>query len=176
MMRKTPAGCVFCEIAAGRAPAHRIGENKRALAILDIHPYAAGHGLVLSKRHVPFWHDLTGPEAADVFALAHRVARRMRKVFDPEFICLMARGRRIPHTHIFLVPTVSGDVLDRFFNGLEPVQESSEELAPLRSLASREEAARRIRAGGNAAPKRPAAAGPRRGARSRSRAAGKRPA
>jgi hypothetical protein len=56
------------------------------------------------------------------------------------------------------------------------VQESAEELAPLRSLASREEAARRIRAGGNAAPKRPAAAGPRRGARLRSRAAGKRPA
>lgn len=44
---------------------------------------------------------------------------------------LMARGRRIPHTHIFLVPTVRGDVLDRYFNGLESVQEASEELEPL---------------------------------------------
>jgi hypothetical protein len=91
-------------------------------------------------------------------------------------VSLMARGRRIPHTHIFLVPTVRGDVLDRYFNGLESVQETSEELAPLRSLASREEAARRIRAGGNVRPKRPAVAGLRRGARSRSRAAGKRSA
>jgi hypothetical protein len=93
----------------------------------------------------------------------------MRTVFDPEFICLMARGRRIPHTHIFLVPTVRGDVLDRYFNGLESVQVASEELAPLRSLASREEAARKI----NVRPRRPKAAGRRRTSRSRSPAAGK---
>lgn len=136
--------CVFCEIVAGRAPAHRIFENRRALAILDIHPYAPGHTLVLSKRHVPLWYDLTEEEAADVFALAHRVAGRLRRAYDPEFVWLMARGRRIPHTHIFVVPTGRGDVLDRFFGNLQGVQETSEELEPLRTLASREEAARRI--------------------------------
>ena len=118
----------------------------RALAILDISPYSPGHTLVLSKRHVPFWHDLTAGEAADVFALAHRVARKLKTAFDPEFVCLMARGRRIPHTHVFLVPTAPGDVLDRYFNGLERVQEGSEELAPLREHASREKAARSLRA------------------------------
>jgi histidine triad (HIT) family protein len=138
--------CVFCQIVAGRAPAHRIAENERALAILDISPYSPGHTLVLSKRHAPFWHDLTAGEAADVFALAHRVARKLKTAFDPEFVCLMARGRRIPHTHVFLVPTAPGDVLDRYFNGLEKVQEGSEELAPLREHASRDKAARRVRA------------------------------
>jgi histidine triad (HIT) family protein len=145
-MAKRKASCVFCEIVAGRAPAHRIAENKRALAILDIYPYSPGHTLVLSKRHVPFWHDLAAGEAADVFALAHRVARRLKTVFEPEFVCLMARGRRIPHTHLFLVPTAPGDVLDRYFNGLEKVQEGSDELAPLREHASREKAARSLRA------------------------------
>jgi len=144
-MAKKNADCVFCEIVAGRAPAHRVGENERALAILDISPYAPGHALVLSKRHVPFWHDLTAREAADVFALARRVARKQKTAFDPEFVCLMARGRRIPHTHVFLVPTAPGDVLDRYFNGLERVQEGSEELAPLREHASREKAARSLR-------------------------------
>jgi len=119
---------VFCEIVTGRAPAHRVGENDRALAILDIFPYARGHTLVLSKRHVPLWYDLTEKEARDVFALAHRVAGRLSRAFDPEFVWLMARGRRIPHTHIFLVPTRRGDVLDRFFKGLQNVQETSEEL------------------------------------------------
>jgi len=137
--------CVFCRIVAGRGPSHRIAENAKALAILDIHPFSPGHTLVVSKRHVPFWHQLTGKEAADLFALAHRVARRLSKTFDPEFICLMARGRRIPHTHIFLVPTRAGDVLDRHFNGLEKVQEGSEELASLRDQASRESAVRRIK-------------------------------
>jgi histidine triad (HIT) family protein len=49
---------------------------------------------------------------------------------------MYARGRRIPHTHIFLVPTYRGDVLDRFFNALELFQESPEELAALREKNS----------------------------------------
>ena len=137
--------CVFCQIVAGKAPAHRVGENARALAVLDIYPWSQGHTLVLSKRHVPFWHQLTSREAADVFELTHRVGRRLARVFDPEFVWLMARGRRIPHTHVFVVPTHPGDALDRRFTGLENVQELSEELAPLRRHSSRAAAARRIR-------------------------------
>lgn len=162
------ASCVFCEIVAGRSPSHRIAENRRALAILDIFPYSPGHTLVLSKRHVPFWHDLTAGESADVFALAHRVARKLKTAFDPEFVCLMARGRRIPHTHLFLVPTAPGDVLDRYFNGLEKVQEGSKELAPLRDHASREKAARSLRAARRSRP-----ALRRRSGRSRPRASAK---
>lgn len=44
---------------------------------------------------------------------------------------MYARGRRIPHTHIFLVPTYKWDVLDRFFNPLELFQESPQDLAAL---------------------------------------------
>jgi hypothetical protein len=43
-----------------------------------------------------------------------------------------------------VVPTAAGDVLDKFFNGLEKVQESSEELAALRRPEAREKALRRI--------------------------------
>lgn len=139
------ATCVFCEIVAGSAEAHRIAENLHALAILDIQPFSPGHTLVLSKRHVPWWHDLTEEEAAGVFALAHRVANRLRETYDPEFVCMFARGRRVPHTHIFLVPTARGDVLDRHFDELEKKQMASQELATLRRAESREEAARMIR-------------------------------
>ena len=137
-------GCVFCQIVAGQAPAHRVGENSGAIAILDIHPWSKGHTLIVSRRHVPFWHQLSPREASDLFALTHRVGRRLAKVFEPEFVYLMARGRRIPHTHVFVVPTKPGDILDRHFNGLENVQEGSEELAPLRRRRSRADAARRI--------------------------------
>jgi histidine triad (HIT) family protein len=80
-----------------------------------------------------------------VFDLARDVANRLRRAFQPEFVALYARGRRIPHTHIFLVPTVAGDLLDRFYNGLEKVQETSPELAVLREPSARRKAARRIR-------------------------------
>ena len=53
------------------------------------------------------------------------------EAFAPEFVCMYARGRRIPHTHIFLVPTRGGEVLDSFFNALERFQEAPQHLADL---------------------------------------------
>lgn len=124
--------CAFCEIVARRAPAHVVDEDELSLCLLDINPLAEGHCLVVSKRHVPWWHDLGDEEVVSLFRMAQRVAHRLRDAFSPEFVCLYARGRRIPHTHVFLVPTSKGDVLDGVFNALERFQESPRELAALR--------------------------------------------
>jgi histidine triad (HIT) family protein len=140
--------CAFCEIVAGRAPAHIIEEDDLALALLDINPFTEGHCLVVSKRHVQWWHELTDEEIGSVFRMAKRVADRLGSAFSPEFVCMYARGRRIPHTHIFLVPTTKGDVLDGFFNALERFQESPEALASIRradALAASAEKIRRAR-------------------------------
>ena len=128
-----PVSCVFCEIVAGRGAAHIVDEDDRSLALLDIQPFAEGHCLIISKRHVPWWHELTDEEITSVFLLAKRVANRLSLTFSPEFVCMYARGRRIPHTHIFLVPTQSGDVLDSFFNTLERVQESPSMLSEIKT-------------------------------------------
>jgi histidine triad (HIT) family protein len=134
--KKINQRCVFCEIVVGKAPAHRIYEDELSLGILDINPFAEGHSLVIPKRHVPWWHDLTEEENESLFRVARIIAKKLMKAFAPEFVCLYARGRRIPHTHIFLIPTKSGDFLDRIFNNLERVQESAEELAKLRDPAA----------------------------------------
>ncbi len=133
--------CVFCDIVAGRAPAHIVHEDALSLCLLDIHPYTKGHCLVISKRHVPWWHELSDEENASLFQVARVVANRMMKKLEPDFVCLYARGRRIPHTHLFLVPTYSGDVLDRFFNALEHFQESPQALARLKEPEAMKEAA-----------------------------------
>jgi histidine triad (HIT) family protein len=135
-------GCVFCDIAAGKAEAYKIYEDELSVCILDIHPYTKGHCLVVSKRHVQWWHELTDEENASLFNVAKIVANRMMDKFHPDFIFLYARGRRIPHTHVFLIPTYSGDVLDRFFNALENFQESPQELARLREPVAMAEAAK----------------------------------
>ena len=137
--------CVFCEIVAGKAPCHRIYEDELSLGILDINPFAEGHSLVIPKRHVPRWHDLTEEETESLFRVARITAKKLMKAFSPEFVCLYARGRRIPHTHIFLIPTKGGDFLDRIFNNLERVQESAQELATLRDPAALEAAARKLK-------------------------------
>ena len=137
--------CIFCDILAGKAEAFVVAENKEAVAILDINPWTEGHVLVLSRRHVPWWHDLEPEEIAGLFQLAQQVARRQLKTFRPDFVCLYARGRRIPHTHIFLVPTRPGDVLDRFFNALEGFQEAPPTLSTLREKDSLAAAAKKLR-------------------------------
>jgi histidine triad (HIT) family protein len=137
--------CIFCDIVKGQAEAYRIYEDELSLCILDIHPYTEGHCLVLSKRHVPWWHELTDEENASLFKVAKIAAERMMKKFNPDFVFLYARGRRIPHTHLFLIPTYSGDVLDKFFNALENFQESPRKLARLSEKTSLEEAVRKLR-------------------------------
>jgi len=137
--------CVFCEIVAGRAPADRIEEDEHSLCLLDINPLVQGHCLVIPKRHVPWWHDLTEAETASLFQVARSVSNKLMQVFQPDFVCLFARGRRIPHTHIFLIPTFSGDLLDRFFNTLERFQESPPELVKLRDKLLMQEVASKLR-------------------------------
>ncbi len=139
--------CTFCEIVKGKAPAYKIYEDDLSVGLLDIHPFAQGHCLVISKRHVPWWHDLTGEETKSLFGVAKKVANKIQKAFHPDFVCMYARGRRIPHTHIFLVPTYNGDLMDRFFNTLEKAQESPGELAKLKAKKAMRETTKRLRAG-----------------------------
>jgi histidine triad (HIT) family protein len=145
MTKDGHGNCVFCDIVEGKAEAYRIHEDEDSLGILDINPFAQGHCLVISKRHVPWWHDLTEQETESLFSVARVISQKIMKAFHPDFVCMYARGRRIPHTHIFLVPTFGGDLLDRFFNALERFQESPAELARLKERQSMEEAADRLK-------------------------------
>lgn len=145
MTESTGKGCIFCDIVNEKAPCYKVYEDELSLAILDINPFSKGHCLVIPKRHVPWWHELTEEENASLFRAAKVVAEKMMKTLSPEFVCMYARGRRIPHTHIFLVPTYSGDVLDRFFNALELFQESPPKLTALREKDAMEDIAEALR-------------------------------
>ena len=134
------SGCIFCDIIAGKAKAYKIYEDELSMCILDIHPYTKGHCLVIPKRHVPWWHELTDEENASLFKVAKTVSNKMMATFKPDFIFLWARGTRISHTHIFLIPTNNGDGLDMFFNALENFQEAPKLLAKLQDPAEMEKA------------------------------------
>jgi len=137
--------CVFCEIVAGRAPALVVAENDLAIAILDIQPLAEGHCLVIPRRHVTWWDEMNARETEAVFALARQTANKIRKAYAPDCVTMYARGRRIPHTHIFLVPTYAGDPVDRYFNALEGFQEQSATLATLQDATAMRDACDKLR-------------------------------
>ena len=137
--------CIFCKIVAGEADAYRIHEDEKSMAILDINPFAQGHCLVIPKRHVPWWHDLDEAETESLFKVAKAVAGKITKAYSPDFVAMYARGRRIAHTHVFLVPTYKSDPLDRFFNALEGFQESPPQMMHLREKDAMAQAAEKLR-------------------------------
>jgi histidine triad (HIT) family protein len=68
--------CLFCKIVEGTIPAKKVFEDEQALAIMDIHPQAPVHVLVLPKKHVA---SLAETGAGDKELLAHllQVAREL---------------------------------------------------------------------------------------------------
>ncbi len=123
--------CVFCDIVSGKSPCYLVEESRLSVCILDINPLQRGHCLVIPKRHIKFWYEMSEEETSDLYNLARRVSLRLMKKYKADFITQYARGRRIPHTHIFLIPTFSKDPLDRYFNALEGFQEGARYLSKL---------------------------------------------
>lgn len=114
-MSADPA-CVFCRIVAGSIPSHRICEDARSFAFLDINPANRGHALVIPKAHAP---NLVASEDADlaaVMATVRRVATAIEKVVNPDgFNLLQANGpgaaQSVLHFHMHIVPRKLNDGL-----------------------------------------------------------------
>ncbi len=52
------ANSIFTKIVNGEIPCHKVYEDDKILAFLDIHPIQPGHTLVISKKQVEFVWDL----------------------------------------------------------------------------------------------------------------------
>jgi len=108
--------CLFCKIVRGEMPAHRIWEDERTLAFLDIYPGTAGHALVVPKAHARDLFDLPADDRDAVFATARRVAAGLVAETGAEGINLhqangKAAGQVIFHFHLHLLPRREGDGL-----------------------------------------------------------------
>ena len=73
-------GCVFCSIVSGEINSHKIDENKKALAILEINPVSKGHTIIIPKEHV----SSSDKVPQSVFSLAKSVAKRLKTKLKPK--------------------------------------------------------------------------------------------
>ena len=104
---------IFTKIISGEIPAHKVLENEKYLAFLDIRPIKQGHTLVIPKKESTYIFDLSDPELAELMAFAKQAAKKVQKVIPCKRIGIMVAGLEVPHTHIHLVPMDS--VLDLNF-------------------------------------------------------------
>lgn len=96
--------CLFCRIARGALPAHRIHEDAHILAFLDLHPIRPGHALIIPKAHYPWFEDLPEDLATRITSCAQRLARRMKALYAVERVALFYTGIHVAHAHAHVVP------------------------------------------------------------------------
>jgi histidine triad (HIT) family protein len=102
-----PPACVFCEIVAGRAPAHKIYEDKDTLAFLDLFPITRGHTLVIPKRHADRLTDLREEEYGDLFRTLVTVCRRTERLSQDYNVAVnqgRLAGQIVFHLHFHIIP------------------------------------------------------------------------
>lgn len=110
--------CTFCEIVAGRLPAHVVLDDEVTLAFLDTRPLFAGHTLLVPREHHETLADLPAPLLGPYFARAQRLAAAMEQALGAagSFVALNNRvSQSVPHLHTHVVPRNRKDGLRGFF-------------------------------------------------------------
>ncbi|MFZ1250292.1 MAG: HIT domain-containing protein [Candidatus Microsaccharimonas sp.] len=104
---------VFTKIIKGEIPSHKIYEDDKTFAFLDIHPVTEGHVLVISKTQVEFIWDLSPDDYQAVMDTVHKVGRRLREVMGVPKVGILVEGTGVPHTHVHIIPFSDGEQLRR---------------------------------------------------------------
>ena len=102
---------IFSKIVAGEIPSYKCADDDRFYAFLDIAPLAKGHTLVIPKREVDYFFDLTDEEIGAMQVFAKHVAEAIKEVLPCRKVGQAVLGLEVPHAHIHLVPMQSeGDL------------------------------------------------------------------
>ena len=104
---------LFTRIVNGEIPCHKICEDAKYLAFLDIRPINPGHTLVIPKKEIDYLFDIDDPILGGMMVFAKRVARAIEKEVECQRIGVMVAGLEVPHVHVHLVPII--DVHDLNF-------------------------------------------------------------
>ena len=103
---------IFSKIIRGAIPSYKCAENDKFYAFLDINPLAQGHTLVVPKREVDYFFDLTDEELAEMIVFAKRVAAAIKQAFPCRKVGMAVLGLEVNHAHIHLVPLQSEGDMD----------------------------------------------------------------
>ena len=109
---KDQSDCVFCNLASEK---HLISETATAVAFYDSYPVNPGHALIIPKRHVANYFDLSIHEQRALWLLVNRCKTIVQKQYQPDGFNVginvgEAAGQSIFHVHIHLIPRYKGDV------------------------------------------------------------------
>ena len=90
-------------------------ESEFSLAFYDQYPVSEGHVLIVPKRHVADYFELSSDEKKDIWALLDVVKDILEKKFSPDGFNVGINvgepaGQTIFHCHIHIIPRYKGDM------------------------------------------------------------------
>jgi histidine triad (HIT) family protein len=95
---------LFTKIIRGKIPSHKVYEDEKTFAFLDIYPVQEGHLLVIPKKQVEFLWDLEEEDYQAVMATAKKLAIHLRNVLNVPYVGEKVVGTDVPHAHVHLIP------------------------------------------------------------------------
>lgn len=119
---------IFSKIITGEIPCHRVHEDDKHLAFLDINPLAMGHVLCIPKVEVDYMYDMSKGSLADLWKFTIPVAKAIDKSMNCLRVGSAVIGLEVPHVHIHLIPLQSVEDINFSRPKLNP---SKEELADI---------------------------------------------
>ncbi len=107
------ASCPFCALPAERI----LLLADEALVIRDAFPVSPGHTLVIPRRHIGSFFELTDAERACMVELLAKAKAELDLSFQPDGFNIgindgAAAGQTVPHLHLHLIPRYRGDAPD----------------------------------------------------------------
>lgn len=110
--RKEGEKCPFCRLSRR---VEVICETATCVAFYDGYPVSPGHALIIPKRHVASYFDLTNHEREAMNVMLQYVKQRVDERFHPDGYNIginvnEAAGQSVFHVHMHLIPRYKGDV------------------------------------------------------------------
>jgi len=105
--------CPFCNLPQGRI----IDSNEFGFVIRDGFPISPGHTLIIPKRHVGSFFNITKIEQNSLFELMARSQKVLIDSLNPDGFNVgindgPSAGQTVPHLHIHLIPRFKDDQED----------------------------------------------------------------
>ncbi|MFA6365047.1 MAG: HIT family protein [Candidatus Paceibacterota bacterium] len=101
--------CIFCKITHKEIPSEILYEDEIALAVLDAHPIAPGHTIILPKIHAETILEVPNESLGPLFGVVKKVTGRLHETLHPDGFTIGINhgkwaGQAIDHLHIHVIP------------------------------------------------------------------------
>lgn len=105
--------CIFCDISKNNN--RIINEDDLVFAIYDAYPVNKGHVLIITKRHVSSYFELTQDENLSIQNMITSLKIMLDKKFIPDGYNIGINigeyaGQTVMHCHVHLIPRYKGDI------------------------------------------------------------------